>query len=153
MWPFKRKKTLSEIPPRESQQWLVSQGQYNGTPLVVRHNTTAAEWKGHKSLGIKLGFTIPFKSPNKQGLPDPEENKLLSGMEDLIENEVLAATPGVFAMVLSTGIMKEFVFYIPEGVDIESIHKGLMKKIQTHDVQCMANREPDWSSFEFFAKT
>jgi hypothetical protein len=53
-------------------------------------------------------------------------------------------------MTLTTGVMKEFVFYIPSGRDIAGLHSALRAEVPTHDVQCMAVKEPNWNSFREF---
>jgi hypothetical protein len=129
----------------------MAKGSYDNAPLLVRYNTTAKEWVGHKQLGIKLGFAIPLNAPNVGGMPSPEENLQLNDVEDAIVRAVEVKAKGIFAMVLTTGTMKEFVFYIPENVDIESIHKAIQSAVSTHEVQCSAVRDPNWDAYIQFA--
>lgn len=105
---------------------------------------------GHPALPIKLGFAIPLLRPNEGGLPDPNENAELAPIEDLIAERVLAGGEGLHAMTLTTGIMKEYVFYVPAGLDIAALHAALRAEVSSHDVQCMAIEEPDWESFRDF---
>jgi hypothetical protein len=155
MWPFgRRQKDISTIPPidPDAHRWGIAEGSYDNSPLLLRINATAKEWVGHKDLGIKLGFAVPLNSPDDGGLPTPEENYQLNDVEDAIVREVEAKTKGIFALVLTTGTMKEYVFYIPENVDIESIHKAIQSSVKTHEVQCIAVRDPDWSTYKQFAR-
>ena len=92
---------------------------------IIRYNETAKDWSGHPGLPVKLGFAVPLNSSNEVGLPEPGENEQLEEIEDVILREVEARTIGLHALVLTTGTMKEFVFYIPRGVDIKSIHEGV----------------------------
>jgi hypothetical protein len=43
--------------------------------------------------------------------------------------------------------MKELVFYIPEGVDIKTLHESIGASVSTHEVQCMAVIENDWRTY------
>jgi hypothetical protein len=52
---------------------------------------------------------------------------------------------------LTTGVMKEFVFYIPRDIDIKAIHESIQAAVSTHEVQCMAVMEPKWDSYVQFA--
>lgn len=53
-------------------------------------------------------------------------------------------------LVLTADRMKEFVFYIPRNVDIQTIHESIRQSVPGHHVQCMAVKEPDWESFQLF---
>lgn len=148
-WPFSKKHPQLNIPPQAQQRWGVAQGRY-GDRLLVRFNETARELAGHPDLSIKLGFAMPFNRPNEGGLPDPEENVQLAAIEDLIVHRVLSGEVGLHALTLTNGVMKEFVFYIPPGRDIAGLHSALRAEVSTHDVQCLAIKDPDWNSFRDF---
>jgi hypothetical protein len=148
MWPFSKKvRDLDELPALDASMWSVARGEYDGGPLIVRFNTDAKEWVGHPGLPIKLGFAIPLNRPNEGGLPEPAENEQLGEVEDLIYRAVGAATKAVPALVLTNGVMKELVFYIPEGVDIKTLHESIAASVSTHEVQCIAVVENDWRTY------
>jgi hypothetical protein len=100
---------------------------------------------------VKLGFAIPLNHPNQGGLPNPEENAELNPIEDLILREVSATTRGIHALTITTGTMKEFVFYIAPGADIATLHQKLQNQVSSHEVQCMAVEETNWESYRAFA--
>lgn len=133
-----------------SHQWVLVETVYNWTPLFIRFNRTAQKWGAHPDLPVKLGFTIPLTSPSEHGLPSSDENELLHTVEDAIIREVEAQTNGINVLALTTGTMKEFVFYIPIGVDIKTIHESIQQTVSTHEVQCMAVNRPDWRSYTRF---
>ncbi len=154
MWPFSKATRSINVLPKladDGGAWGGSQGTYKGAALVVRYNQAAKEWVGHAELPIKLGFAIPFSSPNPQGMPDPEENRQVNDIEDIIIAELDEKARAVQALVLTTSSMKEFVFYIPQGVDIASIHKSVQDRVKSHTVQCMAVMEPKWDSYKQFS--
>ena len=153
MWPFKRKQLdIETLPPLSSEdsQWAVAEAAYDSSPLIIRFNESAGEWKGHPELPIKLGFAIPLNSPNEGGLPDPDENLQLNDVEDVLVREIEARSRGIQTLALTTGTMKEFVFYVPQGVDIKAIHEAVQAAVSTHEVQCMAVMEPKWDTYEQF---
>ena len=151
IWPFSKNKDKLEIPPEGEHEWGFAEGDSDGAPLIVRYNETAAGFAGHSDLPIKLGFAIPLNSPNVGGLPDAEENSELDVIEDLIVREVMAVTHGVYSLALTTGVMKEFVFYIAPGADIAKLHEDIRNQVSSHDVQCMAVEERKWESYRTFA--
>jgi hypothetical protein len=127
------------------------EGMYDGSPLIVRLNDSAKRWLAHKSLGIKLGFAVPLNEPNEGGMPNPEENEQLNEVEDVVLEEVSAKAQGLYVLVLTTGTMREFVFYIAADADIGAIHEAIVERVSTHEVQCMAVEEPNWDSFKQFS--
>ena len=156
MWPFKRKQLDINTLPRltdDGHSWGVAQAGYDDSPLIVRYNESARDWAGHSEMPIKLGFAIPLNSPNEGGLPDPDENEQLNVIEDIVVREIESRTRALHALALTTGTMKELVFYIPRGVDIKSIHESIQSAVTTHEVQCMAVNEPNWDSFTQFTPT
>ncbi len=154
MWPFsRRQKDLNTLPPisSEAHTWSVAKTSYEESPLIVRFNSSAKEWVGHKALAIKIGFAVPLNAPNDGGLPNPEENQQLNDIEDLILREIEAHAKGIHALVLTTGTTKEFVFYITNNVDIAAIHNAVRSAVSTHEVQCMAVTDPRWDAYTQFA--
>ena len=121
-----------------------------GAPVLVRYNATVREYVGHPELPIKLGFTVPLNRPNDDGLPDSTENAELDSIEDIIVRRVASTTRGTYVLALTTGVMKEFVFYVEPGADIESLHQEIIVEVSSHDVQCIADKEPKWESYRAF---
>lgn len=154
MWPFKQKTTKIENILALEQKWVVAEGIYANEPLMMRCNVTVKDWIGHNALPIKLGFAIPLNTPCNGGLPHSDENDRISEIEDIIIEEVKKRATGLQVLSLTTGVMKEFIFYISNGADIEGIHKAVLERVETHDVQCMAVNDCEWSSYrEFMLKT
>jgi hypothetical protein len=148
MWPFSKKSRRLELPPEDQHRWGVAQVRHEA--LVVRYNQTAGEWAGHSELPVKLGFSIPLHHPNQRGLPAPAENVELGPIEALILREVSAEARGVHVLTLTSGTMKEWVFYIAPGADIAKLHASIRSKVSSHEVQCMALEEPNWESYRAF---
>jgi len=151
-WPFSKRKPSLQIPPEDEQFWTVAEGDYGGEHLIVRANATAKRLIGHSRLPVKLGFAIPLNQPRSGGVPEPSENEVLQAVEELIASRVLAAGAGIHAMTLTTGAMKEFVFYVAPGLDIEGLHAGLREDVSSHEVHCVACSEPDWASYRSFVR-
>lgn len=151
MWPFKRKELNIRSLPRltdNDHPWGVAMFEIESGPLIIRYSEAARKWMGHSRLPIKLGFAIPLNAPVEGGLPTPEENEQLNEIEDLIVGEIESRTIAFHAMTLTTGTMKEFIFYIPQRVDIATLHQAIQAGAKGHTVQCMAEREPSWETCE-----
>lgn len=150
MWPFGKKSRTLELPPRHEQSWSVAVAEDDGGALVVRCNQTARTWAGHADFPIRLGFAIPFNHPNERELPSPEENAQLAPIEDLIADNVAAAIAGVHTLTLTSGVMKEMVFYIAPGADIAKLHQGIQAQVSSHQVQCIAEDDPQWEVYRAY---
>lgn len=150
-WPFSRRDRKLEIPPVETQQWTVARANDGGQPLLVRINESVRRLAGHPGLPIKLGFAIPLNHPREGGLPDAQENEQLGAIEDLLVARVLRSGPGVFALALTNGVMKEYVFYVASGLDIAALHAEVQQRVSSHEVQCMAIEDPAWESYRDFS--
>lgn len=154
MWPFSSKpKDIRALPKvtDDAQPWSVAMVRVDEKPLIVRANGLAKKWKAHPELPIKLGFAMPLNKPNPAGLPDPEENLVLNGVEDAILAAVESRTIGFHALTLTNGEMKELILYIPEGVDIQSLHEHLRQTVTSHEVQCLAEVETAWETFQAYS--
>ncbi len=131
-------------------KWLLGQIPLQDGTLFVRLNQAAEPFMGHPELGIKLGFAIPFNAPPEGGVPSPDENEAVAELEDQIRDAVAGATKGIHVLTLTAPEVKELVFYIAEGADISSLHELLRSKCDSHEIQCMAVRDPGWQSFRQF---
>lgn len=154
MWPFKAKSLdISTLPPivPDRNDWSVSVVDDDG-PWMIRLNQSAQAWSRHPSLPIKLGFAIPLLKPNPGGMPDADENLTVTAIEDVVKSAVSDCTPGIHVVTNTTGIMKELLFYIPKDVDIKTLHEALDASFETHNVQCIAELEPKWPTFNNLRK-
>jgi hypothetical protein len=150
IWRSARKSRNFALPPEKEHRWVVVQAAHQGEPVIIRYNETIREWVGHPELPIRLGFAVPLNRPNQGGLPDPDENAALRPIEDLILREVSRETRGVFVLTLTDGVMKEWVFYVAPGADLAKLHQGIRSQVSSHDVQCMAIKDPEWASYRAF---
>lgn len=150
MWPFTRKPRKLDLPADDQQRWSVAQAEDDGARLLVCFNETAGKWVGHSDLPIKLGFAVPLNRPSEDGLPDAAENAELLAIEDVIRQHVSAKTVGLHVLTLTTGAMKEWVFYVAPGADVASLHADIRRQVASHDVQCMAVEEQEWESYRAF---
>ncbi|UOD28541.1 DUF695 domain-containing protein [Massilia violaceinigra] len=131
--------------------WTIAEGTHGDGPMLVRINTSAKRWAGHPELGIRVGFAIPLNHPNPGGLPDAEENRVVGELEDRIRELLQAGGPVVHALAITTGTFKEFVFYLKNGECIGPVHEQLRAEVTSHQIQCMAYRDPEWDVYASFS--
>ncbi len=150
MSPLFRRTRTQPIPPADEQRWGVARGETDSGPLIVRHNETAAGFVGHPDLPVRVGFAIPLNEPQHGGLPTPDEAEAIASIEDLIVARALSSIGGIHVLTLTTGVMRELIFYTAEGRDIAGVHQEIRERVPSHEVQCLAERDPGWDSYLTF---
>src|SRR4051812_29643295 len=103
---FKKSKSY----PPES-QWTVLQGQYGGRPMLVRRNDSAKQLRGHPDYNHRVGIAVPLRAPDECGLPRSAEMSQLDAIEDLLSARLEANQDSLQVLTLTTGGMREFIFY------------------------------------------
>jgi hypothetical protein len=149
MWPFKRKHP--EIPEAGvDQSWSMFQGEYDGKPLIARANVALKPFVGHPRYSHQVGVAVPFRTPDENGFAQSEEAAELIEIEDQICAELEVGNESLFAAVITTGGMREFVFYTsnPEAVQVKL--KNLRETIQGHTIQGMIRPDGDWDVYRQF---
>lgn len=149
MWPFKKHLHIADLTD-DNDKWSVVETSTADGPMVVRINATAKRWAKHPALNIRVGFAIPLNQPNPHGLPESAENFAVNLMEDTILSQLKSFGPAIQALSITTGTFKEFVFYIENGDSVANIHEKLKAEMTSHEVQCMAVRDPDWTVYSAF---
>jgi hypothetical protein len=132
-------------------QWRVSEGEYDGDPIIVRFNAILKPFAGKTDHNLKIGFAIPLNNPNPGGMPNPEENDQIAAIEDRINVALQEKGSVVPALVITMGTFKEFVFYAKPDLDVKSAHEQLMTEITSHEIQCIARIEENWETYKEWA--
>lgn len=153
--PLFRKKQPHSLPaavhPDEiaEDEWAVSEGEMDGSPLIIRFNSSMAAAAGHPDFATQIGIAVPLRNPNPGGMPTPDETKQLRSIEDEIDR--LVGGRAVMVAVVTTGEMREFVLYTGTGDWIAQFHTDLQAAVDTHEVQVVAQRDPDWNVYAHLA--
>ncbi|MDP5188923.1 DUF695 domain-containing protein [Rheinheimera baltica] len=148
MWPFK-KQEIKDIANLKSDDhvWSVLEVSGGEGPMLVRVNNTAKEWAKHPKLNIRVGFAIPLKTQNPDGMPNPEENSAFNQIEDELCDLIAKTGPSIQVLAVTTGTFKEFVFYIENASGIEGAHKEAIAKFPEYEVQCYGENDPKWQGY------
>ena len=130
----------------------MSHGTYNGRPLIVRVNAGLRELAGHPDLRHQVGIAVPLKRATDTGLPAPEEDRELAALEDELAATLSKGRQAVLAGILTTGGMREFVFYTGEPEAIRRTMAEIQGRIEHHDIQLMIQEDPSWQVFKSLLK-
>ena len=124
------------------------QGSREGRALIARFNEGVREGAGHPNYGIQVGVAVPLKNPDANGFPSVDETKQLDAVEDELIS--LAGDRALLVGVITTSGMREFVLYTGIGDWIPQFHKDLQARIDHHEVQMMAQHDPEWRIYKTF---
>ena len=141
---FRRKKGKPDL--HSEDHWVLAEGEVDGQRLFVRTNAVLEHYIGDTDFTIKVGIVIP-RQLKGSGLPDPGEVGQLDSIEDMAYDSMGRFGDAIHALTLTNDQMREMVFYVKEGFDIQGFHEMLMAKVDTHKVQCMGTREPDRATY------
>ena len=130
--------------------WAVYEGADAGLPLMARFNTGLKRSVGHPDYGIRIGIAVPFNDATEFGFPATTEHERLHQVEEQIE--ALARGRAVLAGVITTGGMREFILYTSSGEWIEGFHQALRSGVATHEVQMIAETDPNWELYRMFVR-
>jgi hypothetical protein len=152
VWPFKKK----YLPPEElefSDQWSLSEGTHAGNSLIVRVNRGVDQAIGHPDFSHRAGVAIPLRDPDENGFPIGDEAAQLQTVEDLLVERLAAERLGIFVLTISTGGMREFVFYTRDPEVTHHALEDVNRLVGSHEVQHIIEPDPKWSVYKQFAQS
>lgn len=139
--------SIKNLFPTES-SWAIGQGENEGLPLLLRSNSSAAPLIGHPEFGLRVGIAVPFNEPTENGLPSPEESEQLFAIEDLLTSHLEANQQAILVLVITTGNMREFIFYAGDKETIDSSLTKACSNIPSHEIQCYIESDPQWDLYQ-----
>ena len=122
--------------------WIVGAGVADGTPLIMRFNDAACEVR--ESHPYRLGIAVALRN-SAAG----DEAHSLAELEDRLDAE-LAAAGAVAAFVITTGEMREFVFYAEDAARARDAVERVQTGVETHEMQWYVEPDPGWEAYEEF---
>jgi hypothetical protein len=143
MWPFK-KKTLSPDRLPVDGPWAIAEGQNNGRIMIVRSNAGYRKFGNVPGYDHQVGIAAPLKKAETTGLPSPAEDALLGEVEDVICSSLEEHAESLLVAVISTGGMREFVFYTREPQRVQQRFELLRTRITSHEIQLVIQPDRTW---------
>ena len=140
---FKKKfKPLSEYP---KDSWSILEQKDAG--LIIRINDGLKEAIGHPDYPVKMGVAVPVKNDPKKTFSQKDQ------LEEMI-GEILGHD-GIVTCVIN-GMKEpqffEFLVYIKNGLNLDSIGKSLEEKFPDLSIQMYAKLDPKWEAYKSFFK-
>jgi hypothetical protein len=149
MWPFKKKpKDVGKTGVEQS--WTMFHGEFDGKPLIARANAGLKPHVGHPNYSHHVGVSIPFQNPDQNGFPQSDEAAELMNIEDKICAELEIGNQSLFAAVITTNGMREFVFYTSNPEAVQTKLEKLKGEIRSHSVQVIIKHDANWNTYREF---
>ena len=142
------KKKAQEYPTE--QIWTVARMQNEGDPMSVRRNSSAALLARHPEYRHRVGIAVPIHAPNADGFPEAAESEQLDVLENLLRQRLEHNHDALHVLTITTGAMREFIFYSRNPVAAHAIVNALCSEIATHELQCDVEDDPKWDAYKVF---
>ena len=122
----------------------MAEGQNDGRVMIVRSNTGYREFGTVPGYDHQVGIAVPLKKAETTGLPSPAEDALLGEVEDIICSSLEEQAESLLVAVISTGGMREFVFYTREPQRVQQRFEQLRNRITSHEIQLVIQPDRTW---------
>ena len=130
--------------------WYIYRGGDAHGELHARFDHDARSLAGRPEFEIQVGLAVPLLEPGPDGLPLEHELPDLDAIERVVVQE--AGDRAVLVGVISTGGVREFVLYTGDGQWLEEFQGAVSAAVETHEIQMMARRDPEWLVYHAFVK-
>lgn len=119
--------------------------------MILRINHGVAQAVGHPDFAHQVGVAIPFRDADESGFPGPLESNELAQIEDDLASALEANRLCLYAASITTGGMREFVFYTSDPDQTRALIETYTKTITGHELQLIIRPDPKWDVYKSFA--
>ena len=137
--------------PGSQERWSIANGEYDGKPLITRFNLALTSLVGDPAYPHQLGIATPFISPTSNGLPTSDEAAELSNLEDNLAAALTAEGESLFAGVITTNNMREYVFYSRDPLTARARFEEVRSSFPSREIQFAVHDDPAWQNFRNFS--
>jgi hypothetical protein len=146
MWRFGAKRPGADRLPIDG-PWVVAEGHHDGKPMLVRIHDGYRGFNGVASYEHQIGIAVRLQMPEPDGLPSGDEDMKLSGIEDALCELLEQDAESLFVAVVTTGGMREFVFYTNAPELIRLRVDALRPTAAGYDLQLMVQPDKRWEVY------
>jgi hypothetical protein len=131
--------------------WLTIEKVHEGFPLLLRRQTHLDVDSLRLSFPTLVVVTHEFAKSNSNGLPDPDYNDGLAGLDQ----DLVAAfgDMGVPVLVETFGGKRTYYFYVSADVDAPAVISSIAKRYPAEQVSWRVGSDPAWSFIRKFSST
>ena len=110
----------------------------------MRTNIGYREFGSVPGYDHQVGIAVPFKEATAAELPSPAEDVLIGEVEETIASSLEGQAESLFVAVITTGRMREFVFYTREPQRVKQRFEELRNRITSHEIQLTIQSDKTW---------
>ena len=127
--------------------WSVTRAEYDGKAMILRLNDGLRDIAGHRRYPMQAGIAIQCNTPDEHGLPSPRDTAAFDAFEDQFEQLFCEEQSALFAAVISTNSMREFVLYLSDESRFREQFRAWAETPKSHRIQMILRRDPSWSVY------
>ena len=134
-----------------AEEWVVSKHEIDGRVAAVRSNSALPALASKKEFNRSIRFTVPFNTYNNRPFPERLDREGFERIEEAIENRLVETNIGVFATIITTNNTREFLLYIGDAAQAQSIAEKLVADIDHHKISFRLESDPEWEAWSKFS--
>jgi hypothetical protein len=147
-----RADTASTDPFTMAKWEMFKRGTSEGHLAYVRGNTALRALQNRQRFPYRAGFAVMFSKPNEFGLPGTDEASELTGVENEIDRAMSGKKLGFLSLVITTGGMREYVFYTGRPDDVRKLMKKMGGKVRGREFRSYVVADPGWDVYFRFTQ-
>jgi hypothetical protein len=144
--------TASPDPFTMAKWEMFKRGTSDGHLAYIRGNTGLRDLKQRERFPYRVGFAVAFRKPNSYGLPTDDEARELMPLENEIDRAMSGKRLGFLALVITTGGMREYVFYSNRPDAVRREIKKMGTRMHGRDVRSYVTADPGWEVYFRFTQ-
>jgi hypothetical protein len=124
----------------------------DGHLAYVRGNVALRDLKDRERFPYRAGFAVAFREPNRYGLPTEDEARDLTSVENEIDRAMSGKKLGFLALVITTGGMREYVFYSNRPDAVRRQIRKMGGRVHGREIRTYVTADPGWDVYFRFTQ-
>ena len=129
-------------------EWLTTQTEYEGTPLLLRIPNYKNIWEYQSKYPQLISITHIFDFVKENGLPTSEYNKSLFDFDNEVVNIFQGKNNGIIFLVETFGGARNYWFFGEDSEVISTLFNDLKNKYSEKKLELDYQDHSDWRFLE-----
>jgi hypothetical protein len=148
-----RQSDTAAVDPFTMQSWeMFKRGTADGHLAFTRGNVALRALKRRERYPYRVGFAVMFRRPNAYGLPTDDEARELTSVENEIDRAMFLKKLAFFALVITTGGTREYVFYSNRPDAVRKQIAKLGGRVKGREIRTYVTADPGWEVYDRFTQ-
>ena len=137
----------------EKSVWGIMQGTSPEGDFLIRKNNSLEPFAGHNDYPFQVGVAVSRIKPSRKNWPTKKEQKLLYKIEDELEEMFKASHNCILAVIITSDVMRELVFYAKNKDFVINKLEPYTSKPNKLRIQFIIQEDKDWEIYRSFGET